>query len=104
MGRSQPPPTARNGDGVAAATGQVRRPVSLGALSKDTFRREQQRIDDDLHRLGTRRGELETALGDPAVFGNFVELRRLTSELAGVDEALALAEDAWLALQERAPR
>jgi ATP-binding cassette subfamily F protein 3 len=103
--RPQPPPTtARNGDGPAAATGLERRPLSRDALSKDTFRREQRRIDDDLQRLGTRRGELETALGDPAVFGNFVELRRLASELAGVDEALALAEDAWLALQERAPR
>jgi hypothetical protein len=76
----------------------------LDPLSKDAFRREQQRIDDDLDRLGSRRGELETALGDPTILGNFVELRRLSSELAGVDEALALAEDAWLALQERAPR
>ena len=34
---------------------------------------------------------------------NFVELRRLTSELADVEAALAAAEDAWLALEERAP-
>jgi hypothetical protein len=89
---------------VVAASHHDRRPAVGAPLSKDAFRREQQRIDDDLERLGTRRGELEASLADPAVLGNFIELRRLTSELAGVDEALGLAEDAWLALQERAPR
>ena len=34
---------------------------------------------------------------------NFVEMRRVTSELADVDAALAAAEDAWLELEERAP-
>ena len=42
-------------------------------------------------------------MGDPAVQGNFVELRRVTSELADIDVALAAAEDAWLELEERAP-
>ena len=42
-------------------------------------------------------------MGDPAVAANFVELRRVTSELADVDAALAAAEDAWLELEERAP-
>ena len=42
-------------------------------------------------------------MGDPAVQGNFVELRRVTSELADIDVALAAAEDAWLDLEERAP-
>ena len=46
---------------------------------------------------------LELALGDPAISANFVELRRVTSELADVDAALAAAEDAWLELEERAP-
>jgi hypothetical protein len=61
-------------------------------------------IDADLTRLGLRKNHLELALGRPDVQGNFVELRRLTSELADVDAALAQAEDAWLALEERAPR
>jgi hypothetical protein len=38
------------------------------------------------------------------VQANFVELRRVTSELADVDAALAQAEDAWLSLAEQAPR
>ena len=42
-------------------------------------------------------------MGDPAVQGNFVEMRRVTSELADIDVALAAAEDAWLDLEERAP-
>ena len=42
--------------------------------------------------------------GDQRVQSNFVELRRLTSELADVDGALAQAEEAWLTLSERAPR
>ena len=41
--------------------------------------------------------------GNPAVQANFVELRRITSELADVEAALAAAEDAWLSLEERAP-
>ena len=47
----------------------------------------------------TRKSALERGARRPAVLANFVELRRLASELAGVDEALGLAEDAWLALQ-----
>ena len=34
---------------------------------------------------------------------NFIELRRVASELADVDVALAAVEDAWLALEEQAP-
>ena len=40
---------------------------------------------------------------DPAVAANFVELRRVTSELADVGKALDAAEDAWLDLEEQAP-
>jgi hypothetical protein len=60
--------------------------------------------EDDLTPLGLRKTHLELALGDPAVHANFVELRRITSELADVEAALARAEDTWLALEERAPR
>ena len=54
-------------------------------------------------RLGLRKNHLELATGNPTVLANFVELRRITSELADVEAALAMAEDAWLSLEERAP-
>ncbi len=73
-------------------------------LSKDAYRRERQRIDADLARLAERKSELEAGLDDPGVVANFVELRRLSSELADVDSALSQAEDAWLTLEEQAPR
>ncbi|CAN5606071.1 ABC-F family ATP-binding cassette domain-containing protein [soil metagenome] len=76
----------------------------LPPLSKDAFRREQRRVDEDLSRLGARRDELEAALAEPGVQSNFVELRRISSELADVDAALGQAEEAWLVLAERAPR
>ena len=72
-------------------------------LSKDAYRREHERIEADMERLNERKAALESALDDPAVQSNFVELRRLGSELAEVDGALNQAEDAWLTLQERAP-
>ena len=72
-------------------------------LSKDAYRRQKTQLDADLSRLGLRRSHLELAMGDPAVSANFVEMRRITSELADVEQALAVAEDAWLELEERAP-
>ena len=72
-------------------------------LSKDAYRRQKSTVDGELTRLGLRRNHLELAMADPSVRANFVELRRITSELADVDVALAAAEDAWLALEERAP-
>ena len=39
----------------------------------------------------------------PSVTANFVEMRRVSSELADVERALADAEDAWLELEELAP-
>jgi ATP-binding cassette subfamily F protein 3 len=73
-------------------------------LSKDAYRRQKAVVEGDLTRLGLRKNHLELALGDSGVQSNFVELRRLTSELADVDAALSQAEDAWLALEEQAPR
>ena len=73
-------------------------------LSKDAYRRQISRVEEDLTRLGLRKSQLELALGDPGAQSNFVELRRLTSELADVETALAQAEEAWLTLSERAPR
>ena len=72
-------------------------------LSKDAYRRQKTALDAELTRLGLRKNHLELAMGDPAVAANFVELRRVTSELADVTDALAVAEDAWLELEERAP-
>jgi ATP-binding cassette subfamily F protein 3 len=72
-------------------------------LSKDAYRRQKALTEADLTRLGLRRSHLELAMGDPEVQGNFVELRRIGSELADVDVALGAAEDAWLELEERRP-
>ena len=57
----------------------------------------------DLTRLNLRKNHLELAMGDPAVAANFVEMRRVTSELADIEVALVTAEDAWLEIEERAP-
>ena len=42
-------------------------------------------------------------MASPVIASNFVEMRRVTSELADVERALAAAEDAWLDLEDRAP-
>ena len=72
-------------------------------LSKEAYRRRRETVDGELSRLGLRRSQLELAMGTPAVAANFVEMRRVTSELADVERALAQAEDAWLELEEQAP-
>jgi ATP-binding cassette, subfamily F, member 3 len=84
----------------------VRQPTASrqARLSKDAYRRRKQVVEDDLTRLGLRKGQLELALADPRIQANFVELRRVSSELADIDAALAQAEDAWLTLAEQAPR
>jgi ATP-binding cassette subfamily F protein 3 len=84
---------------VAPRDPTTRRPK----LSKDAYRRQSAVVESELTRLGLRRSHLELALGDPATQANFVELRRVTSELADVETALAAAEEAWLELEERAP-
>ena len=93
-------------DGGSGATGTAvaRRPaVRREKLSKDAYRRQRAAVDADLTRLGLRKTQLELAMGSPAIAANFVEMRRVTSELADVERALATAEDAWLELEERAP-
>jgi ATPase subunit of ABC transporter with duplicated ATPase domains len=99
---------ARNGAKVAATNGteaRVATPARLKQpkLSKDAYRKQRESVDAELTRLGLRKNHLELELGRPSVQSNFIELRRVTSELADVDLALAAAEDAWLALEERAP-
>jgi ATP-binding cassette, subfamily F, member 3 len=87
--------------GTAPAAPRTRK--KLEKLSKDAYRKQKVALDAELTRLGLRKSHLELAIGDPAVAANFVEMRRVTSELADVDSALADAEDAWLQLEERAP-
>ena len=72
-------------------------------LSKEAYRRQKAAAEAELTRLGLRKSHLELSIGDPSVQANFVEMRRVTSELADIDVALAAAEDAWLDLEERAP-
>jgi ATP-binding cassette subfamily F protein 3 len=94
-----PPPALDPPPPAAPARAAPRQPK----LSKDAYRRQKALIDDDLTRLGLRKSHLELALLDPSIAANFIELRRVTSELADVDEALGAAEEAWLLLEERAP-
>ncbi len=88
---SSPPPSSKKSGG------------KKDKLSKEAYRRGKAAAEGELTRLGLRKNHLELALGDPAVQANFVEMRRVTSELADIDVALAAAEDAWLELEERAP-
>ncbi len=72
-------------------------------LSKEAYKRQRAAAEGELTRLGLRKNHLELAMADPAIQANFVEMRRVTSELADIDGALRAAEDAWLAVEERAP-
>ena len=100
-------PTSAASDGGAASAATTGRPSTrapkAARLSKDAYRRQRETLDAELTRLGLRKNHLELAMGDRAVQANFVELRRVTSELADVEAALEAAEDAWLVLEERAP-
>jgi ATP-binding cassette subfamily F protein 3 len=90
---------------TATATRPARRTATARRekLSKDAYRRQKATVEAELTRLGLRKSHLELTLGDPGVQGNFVELRRIGSELADIESALTAAEDAWLELEERAP-
>ncbi|MFL5679314.1 MAG: ABC-F family ATP-binding cassette domain-containing protein [Chloroflexota bacterium] len=92
------------GTATAAAPARQRRAGGRREkLSKDAYRRQKAAVESELTRLGLRKNHLELAMGDPVVQGNFVELRRIGSELADIETSLAAAEDAWLELEERAP-
>jgi ATP-binding cassette, subfamily F, member 3 len=99
---------SRPGGALAAGgTSSVQAPVRAAPrqpkLSKEAYRRQKTALDAELTRLGLRKNHLELAMGDPAVGANFVELRRISSELADVSAALEVAEESWLQLEERAP-
>ena len=98
-GPSQPAATAPAVKTKPATAARAPKPK----LSKEAYRRRREALDTELSRLATRKGQLELQLGMPSVGANFVELRRVTSELADVEPALAAAEDAWLELEEQAP-
>ena len=85
--------------GVPAPTSRPQAPK----LSKDAYRRRKTQVDEELARLVERKRSLESALQDPGVHGNFVELRRVTGDLAVVNEAIVAAEEAWLEMEEAAP-
>jgi ATP-binding cassette subfamily F protein 3 len=107
VGRADGGPGSR-GPMPPAAAGSTPRPAGrprrrLEKLSKDASRRQKAGVEAELTRLGLRKSHLELAMGDPSVQANFVELRRITSELADIETALGAAEDAWLELEERAP-
>jgi hypothetical protein len=75
----------------------------VAKLSKDAYRRRRIQLDEEVTGLTERKRRLEATLGDPGVHGNFLELRRVSGELATVDQALAAAEEAWLEMEEAAP-
>ncbi len=89
---------------MTVAVAKAARPAARPAkLSKEAYRRQKAAVDAELTRLGLRKSHLELAMGDPAVAANFVELRRISSELADITTALEVAEETWLELEERAP-
>jgi hypothetical protein len=100
-GRARPPATATSDGDRTPPPPRTR--VKKEKLSKDAYRRQKAAVDADLTRLHLRKNHLELAISDPAVSGNYVEMRRVYSELADIEVALATAEDAWLELVERAP-
>jgi hypothetical protein len=100
--RSAERAAASNGHARGGATALAARPKGP-KLSKDAYRRQREAMDVELTRLNLRKNHLELELSRPAVQANFIELRRVSSELADVNVALASAEDAWLSLEERAP-
>jgi ATP-binding cassette subfamily F protein 3 len=98
----------RTADAAAAAPPAEAKPTPKARsaklkISKDAYRRRSEVLDAELSRLGLRKSQLELQMGQPSVAANFVEMRRVTSELADVTRALAEAEDAWLELEALAP-
>ena len=96
-------PAAASGRTTVAVARPARPTTRPAKLSKEAYRRQKAAVDGELTRLGLRKNHLELAMGDPAVAANFVELRRISSELADISTALEAAEEAWLELEERAP-
>jgi ATP-binding cassette, subfamily F, member 3 len=99
---------ARSGRGVATSESPAAAPVAaprppVAKLSKDAYRRRKVQLEQELATLTERKRRLESELADPAVHGNFLELRRVSGDLAAVDQSVAAAEEAWLEMEEAAP-
>ena len=103
VGRAEPGAASAAHAATATAPSISRTRVRKERLSKEAYRRQKVTVEGDLTRLHLRKNHLELAMADPAVAANFVEMRRVSSELADIEVALASAEDAWLELEERAP-
>jgi len=99
----EPRPTPEGSASPATTAQRTSRRPRREKLSKDAYRRQKAATEAELTRLGLRKSHLELSMADPMVQANFVELRRVTSELVDIDVALAAAEDAWLELEDRAP-
>ena len=102
-GRAAVGPAPGTGAGTPPPSTSVKKSGKREKLSKEAYRRQKAAAEGELTRLGLRKNHLELALADPGVQSNFVELGRVTSELADIDVALAAAEDAWLEVEERRP-
>jgi hypothetical protein len=101
--RARTPVVAEAASVPPSAAPTRKRSARRDKLSKDAYRRQKASVEAELTRLGLRKSHLELSLGDPSVAANYVEMRRITSELADIEQALAAAEDAWLEVEERAP-
>jgi ATP-binding cassette subfamily F protein 3 len=97
------PAPASTRTGSSSPTPPSKKSGKKERLSKEAYRKQKLSVEADLTRLNLRKNHLELAMGDPAVAANFVEMRRVTSELADIETALVTAEDAWLDVEERAP-
>jgi hypothetical protein len=96
-------PVSPSGARTPPSTQPAKKTGKKEKLSKEAYRRQKAAAEAELTRLGLRKSHLELSIGDPSIQANFVEMRRVTSELADIDVALAAAEDVWLDLEERAP-
>ena len=70
------------------------------------LRNELRKLEDRLAGLQARQAELETALGDPAMYaaGEKERLNRLLLEKADLDKQLAASEERWLEISESLER
>jgi ABC transport system ATP-binding/permease protein len=108
-------PTAAPGSAGRAASGSGRRPASRSGdrshqgdkasggspprRSASTLGYQMRELDKELSRLGRQRDRLNDALHSAT---DHLELARLGTELADVQDSLTTAEERWLALAEEA--
>jgi len=87
---------------------EERRRAAQAREALSPLRREQRQLEAELATLASERGELETALADPATYSRLghAEQQQLVARHATLGAAIAAAEERWLAvstaLEERA--